>query len=140
MPTLYLNPPDDAGHIEAAELLENYRKLQARVDLDDPERSLILRKPLNLQTGQEEGHQGGVRYEAGTRATPRCTSGYCVKSSYRLRRGESSPVLTPSLSVGGDGGQVRFSSRSWCRSVLDVCCMLSENVLRTSANPVALQL
>ena len=65
VPTLYLNPPDDAGHIEAAELLENYRKLQARVDLADPERSLILRKPLNLQTGQEEGHQGGVRYEEG---------------------------------------------------------------------------
>ncbi|MDE0106418.1 MAG: hypothetical protein OXN96_01340 [Bryobacterales bacterium] len=64
VPTLYLNPPDDAGHIEAAELLGNYRKLQARVDLEDPERSLILRKPLNLQTGQEEGHQGGVRYEA----------------------------------------------------------------------------
>ena len=63
VPTLYLNPPDGAGHIGAAYLLANYRKLQARVDLESPERSLLLRKPLNVQTGQEEGHQGGLRYE-----------------------------------------------------------------------------
>ena len=63
VPTLYLNPPDGAGYIAAAELLGNYRKMQARVDLDTPERSLVLRKPLNVQTGQEEGHQGGMRYE-----------------------------------------------------------------------------
>ncbi len=63
VPTLYLHPPDGAGHIGAAELLTNYRKLQARVDAADPERSLVLRKPLNVQTGQEEGHQGGLRYE-----------------------------------------------------------------------------
>ena len=62
VPTLYLNPPDDSGHIGPAELLENYRKLQARVDLEQPERSILLRKPLNVQTGQEEGHQGGVRF------------------------------------------------------------------------------
>ncbi len=63
VPTLYLNAPDSAGHIGAAELLANYRKLQARVDLAEPESSLLLRKPLNVQTGQEEGHQGGLRYE-----------------------------------------------------------------------------
>ena len=63
VPTLYLNPPDGAGHIAAKELLANYRKLQGRVNLADPERSLLLRKPLNVQTGQEEGHQGGLRYE-----------------------------------------------------------------------------
>ena len=63
VPTLYLDPPDGAGHIDAEELLANYRKLQARVDPEDPERSLLLRKPLNVQTGQEEGHQGGLRYE-----------------------------------------------------------------------------
>ena len=81
VPTLYLNPPDDAGHIDAAELLENYRKLQARVDLADPERSLVLRKPLNVQTGQEEGHQGGVRYEAGD-------AGYAVLRSWVLKQAE----------------------------------------------------
>ena len=63
VPTLYLDSPDGAGYIAAAELLRNYRKLQARVDLDTPERSLVLRKPLNIQTGQEEGHQGGMRYD-----------------------------------------------------------------------------
>jgi len=62
VPTLYLNPPDDSGHIGPEELLENYRKLQARVDPEQPERSILLRKPLNVQTGQEEGHQGGVRF------------------------------------------------------------------------------
>ena len=64
VPTLYLHPPDVGGHIGAKELLANYRKLQARVDLAEPEMSLLLRKPLNIQSGQEEGHQGGVRYEA----------------------------------------------------------------------------
>ena len=64
VPTLYLHPPDGGGHIGGEELLANYRKLQARVDLAEPERSLLLRKPLNIQSGQEEGHQGGVRYEA----------------------------------------------------------------------------
>ena len=63
VPTLYLHPPDGAGFLGARELLSNYRKLQARVDVEDPERSLFLRKPLNVQTGQEEGHQGGLRYE-----------------------------------------------------------------------------
>ena len=64
VPTLYLHPPDGAGHLGAVELLGNYRKLQARVNPTDPARSLLLRKPLNIQTGQEEGHQGGLRYEA----------------------------------------------------------------------------
>ena len=64
VPTLYLHPPDGAGHLGAAELLTNYRKLQARVNVPDPAQSLLLRKPLNVQTGQEEGHQGGLRYEA----------------------------------------------------------------------------
>ena len=65
VPTLYLHPPDGAGYIGPEELLANYRRLQARVDLEDPERSLFLRKPLNVQSGQEEGHQGGQRYESG---------------------------------------------------------------------------
>ena len=63
VPTLYLNPPDGAGYLAPPELLSNYRKLQQRVDVEDPERSLLLRKPLNIQSGQEEGHQGGQRFE-----------------------------------------------------------------------------
>ncbi len=81
VPTLYLHPPDDAGHIGAAELLANYRKLQARVDLSAPETSLLLRKPLNVQTGQEDGHQGGVRYEE-------TDEGFLVLRAWALRQAE----------------------------------------------------
>ena len=64
VPTLYLDPPDAAGYIPPEALLENYRRMQERVDLHDVERSKFLRKPLNIQSGEEDGHQGGVRYEA----------------------------------------------------------------------------
>ncbi|MEX2300129.1 MAG: prenyltransferase/squalene oxidase repeat-containing protein [Bryobacterales bacterium] len=63
VPTLYLDPPDAAGYIPPEQLLSNYRKMQERVDLNDVEASKFLRKPLNIQTGEEDGHQGGVRYE-----------------------------------------------------------------------------
>ena len=100
VPTLYLNPPDDAGHIDAAELLENYRKLQARVDLADPERSLVLRKPLNVQTGQEEGHQGGVRLRGRGRGLRRVAelgaqaSGVTGPAEVRLRAAAATPRNT----------------------------------------------
>ena len=38
--------------------------MQQRVDLRDVERSKFIQKPLNIQTGEEDGHQGGQRYEA----------------------------------------------------------------------------
>ena len=63
VPTLYIEPPDAAGYIPPAALLSNYRRMQERVDLHDVERSKFLRKPLNIQSGEEDGHQGGVRYE-----------------------------------------------------------------------------
>ena len=62
VPTLYLEPPDAAGYIPPEGLLGNYRRMQQRVDLHDVERSKFLRKPLNIQSGEEDGHQGGVRY------------------------------------------------------------------------------
>ena len=37
--------------------------MQQRVDLADVEKSKFLLKPLNIQTGEDDGHQGGVRYE-----------------------------------------------------------------------------
>jgi hypothetical protein len=40
----------------------NYRTLLERIDVDDFENSKVLRKPLNIQSGQEDGHQGGMRY------------------------------------------------------------------------------
>ena len=64
VPTLYLKPPDAAGYIPPDKLLDNYRKMQQRVDLREQERSKFLRKPLNIQTGEEDGHQGGQRFEA----------------------------------------------------------------------------
>ncbi len=64
VPTLYLEPPDAAGYIPPDKLLDNYRKMQQRVDLREQERSKFLRKPLNIQTGEEDGHQGGQRFEA----------------------------------------------------------------------------
>jgi hypothetical protein len=65
VPTLYLDPPDAAGYIPPEQLLANYRKMQQRVDLNDIEASKFLRKPLNIQTGEEDGHQGGVRFHDG---------------------------------------------------------------------------
>ena len=63
VPSLTLNRPDDAGYLPVAKLLANYRLLQARVDLGNIEKSKLLRKPLNVQSGKEDGHQGGRRYQ-----------------------------------------------------------------------------
>jgi len=63
VPPLTLNRPDDAGYLPVDKMLANYRLLQARVDLADIEKSKLLRKPLNVQTGKEDGHQGGRRYK-----------------------------------------------------------------------------
>ena len=64
VPPLELNRPDDAGYLAVGKLLENYRKLQDRVDVENVPQSKLLRKPLNVQTGKEDGHQGGRRYQA----------------------------------------------------------------------------
>jgi hypothetical protein len=45
----------------------NYRTLLERIDPKDVETSKLLRKPLNIQTGEEDGHQGGMRYTPGDR-------------------------------------------------------------------------
>jgi hypothetical protein len=63
VPSLELHPPDEVGYLPMDQLLANYRILQQRVDLNDIEASKLLRKPLNIQTGQEDGHQGGRRYQ-----------------------------------------------------------------------------
>jgi len=63
VPPLTLHRPDDAGYLAVPQLLENYRLLQERVDVTNVERSKLLRKPLNVQTGDEDGHQGGRRYQ-----------------------------------------------------------------------------
>ena len=62
VPSLYLKAPDKYGYTPVADLLFNYRTLQKKVILTDIERSKLLRKPLNIQDGKEDGHQGGRRY------------------------------------------------------------------------------
>jgi hypothetical protein len=62
VPSFTLKPVDEFGYISVPDLLFNYRDMQARVNLKDIEKSKILRKPLNIQDGQEDGHQGGRRY------------------------------------------------------------------------------
>ncbi|MFN3648517.1 MAG: HEAT repeat domain-containing protein [Armatimonadota bacterium] len=62
VPSFYLKPVDEFGYISVPDLLYNYREMQARVNLMDLEKSKILRKPLNVQDGTEDGHQGGRRY------------------------------------------------------------------------------
>lgn len=62
VPSFFLKPVDEVGYISAQDLLFNYREMQARVNMKDVEKSKILRKPLNVQDGTEDGHQGGRRY------------------------------------------------------------------------------
>ena len=63
VPSMELHAPDQVGYLPVAKLLENYQVLQQRVDLNTIEESKLLRKPLNVQTGREDGHQGGRRYQ-----------------------------------------------------------------------------
>jgi hypothetical protein len=62
VPSMQLEPPDSTGHFSTAKLLKNYLTLQQRINLPSIEQSKLLRKPLNVQTGKEDGHQGGRRY------------------------------------------------------------------------------
>jgi hypothetical protein len=63
VPSMELHAPDQVGFLPVDKLLENYRVLQQRVDLKSIDTSKLLRKPLNVQTGKEDGHQGGRRYQ-----------------------------------------------------------------------------
>lgn len=63
VPSMELHAPDQVGYLPVDRLLENYQVLQQRLDLNEIEQSKLLRKPLNVQTGQEDGHQGGRRYQ-----------------------------------------------------------------------------
>ena len=63
VPSMELHPPDQGGYLPVDKLLANYRILQQRVNTEDVQRSKLLRKPLNVQTAKEDGHQGGRRYQ-----------------------------------------------------------------------------
>ena len=62
VPSMELARPDGNGYLSTAKMLKNYLILQERVDPDNLEKSKLLRKPLNIQTVKEDGHQGGRRY------------------------------------------------------------------------------
>lgn len=62
VPSMELVAPDGNGYWSTPKMLKNYLLLQQRVNLADLEASKLLRKPLNVQTGKEDGHQGGRRY------------------------------------------------------------------------------
>jgi hypothetical protein len=62
VPSMELAGPDGNGYWSVPKMLKNYLTLRERINLADIETSKLLRKPLNVQTGKEDGHQGGRRY------------------------------------------------------------------------------
>ena len=68
VPSMELEAADSNGYWTMTKMLRNYLILQQRVDPASPEGSKLLRKPLNVQTGEEDGHQGGRRYTPGEKA------------------------------------------------------------------------
>ena len=64
---MQLAPPEENGYLDAEATYRNYTALLERVNEADVENSKFLRKPLNVQSGKEDGHQGGRRYNPGDR-------------------------------------------------------------------------
>ena len=62
VPSMGLSPADDNGYLTSRALYANFRTLMERVNETDVENSKLLRKPLNVQSGKEDGHQGGRRF------------------------------------------------------------------------------
>ncbi|MBI2689268.1 MAG: hypothetical protein HYX27_23435 [Acidobacteria bacterium] len=62
VPSMEFKPADGRGYLHAKDLWANYKTLLERVNETDVENSKLLRKPLNVQTGKEDGHQGGRRF------------------------------------------------------------------------------
>jgi hypothetical protein len=68
VPSMSLAAPNRrTNYLSPSDLWTNYRVLLERVNVDDVESSKLLRKPLNIQSGQEDGHQGDMRYKPGDR-------------------------------------------------------------------------
>ncbi len=66
VPSMELAPADN-GYLGASATYRNYTLLLDRINYADVEASKILRKPLNVQSGKEDGHQGGRRYNPNDR-------------------------------------------------------------------------
>jgi len=65
--TKQLVAANNAGFTNARAVQANYRILLERVSENDVEASKLLRKPLNVQSGKEDGRQGGRRYNPNER-------------------------------------------------------------------------
>jgi hypothetical protein len=64
IPSMSLEAPDRrTRYLSPRDTWTNYRTLLERINPSDPAGSKVLRKPLNIQTGLEDGHQGGMRYK-----------------------------------------------------------------------------
>ena len=62
VPSMEFKPADNRGYMRLEDVWANYNILLERVNEADVENSKLLRKPLNVQSGKEDGHQGGRRY------------------------------------------------------------------------------
>jgi Large extracellular alpha-helical protein len=68
VPSMSLEAPDRRSRfLSPRDTWANYRTLLARINNSDVEQSKLLRKPLNIQSGKEDGHQGGARYKPSDR-------------------------------------------------------------------------
>jgi hypothetical protein len=67
VPSMPLQAADDNGYLSPKAAWANYTSLLERVNEADVEQSKLLRKPLNVQSGKEDGHQGGRRFNPGDR-------------------------------------------------------------------------
>ncbi|MBK5293308.1 MAG: HEAT repeat domain-containing protein [Acidobacteriia bacterium] len=67
VPSMELVPADRSGYMSSKALYQNFKILSERVNENNVEQSKLLRKPLNVQTGREDGHQGGIRFNPNDR-------------------------------------------------------------------------
>jgi len=67
VPSMELAGADNSGFMSKQALWKNYKILMERVNNSAVETSKLLRKPLNVQSGKEDGHQGGVRFNPNDR-------------------------------------------------------------------------
>ena len=82
VPTLYLEARRTRrGTSRPTSCSTTTAKCSNASSLRDVEQSKFLRKPLNIQTGEEDGHQGGQRYEAED-------AGYQVIQQWVLKQAE----------------------------------------------------
>lgn len=68
VPSFELSAPDrPTGYLSARDAWRNYRAMLDRVDFRNVEQSKVIRKPLNVQTAEEDGHQGGRGFKLADR-------------------------------------------------------------------------